>query len=340
MKISSSATVDSASDSKSVASGSQGDNETLEIIVRPSKQGLGGGQVAAGKQLWRKREVVRQEKSVHYTTVDENGELQELVEKETTQTEVLHMECRETGEFAHREITQYEQLETFNEEVVNVVRGNEEYVHLKSMEDEFHFMDSNMPPKERDERELEEEEARRAMEGEEGAHPQYYYDPNEEPDPNDPNDPRNDPDHRAETSSYHGHYEDQPEGEGETPYSRYKLDPEYTKDPIGAKDRSYLFEQTSPDAANYHPDYYDPTDDNQPPPSTFKAHSQSFNPDNISPISDVFELNNKVNHPSLHHCLSLSLSLLTLCVCVPLFTGVSGSHFTRTRCTQSDHEAI
>lgn len=43
--------------------------------------------------------------------------LQELVEKETTQTEVLHMECRETGEFAHRETTDYEHTETFNKEV-------------------------------------------------------------------------------------------------------------------------------------------------------------------------------------------------------------------------------
>ena len=42
---------------------------------------------------------------------------QELVEKECTETEVLHMECRETGEFAHRETTKYEQQETFNSEV-------------------------------------------------------------------------------------------------------------------------------------------------------------------------------------------------------------------------------
>lgn len=43
--------------------------------------------------------------------------VQELVEKESTQTEVLHMECRETGEFAHRETTDYEQYETYNNEV-------------------------------------------------------------------------------------------------------------------------------------------------------------------------------------------------------------------------------
>lgn len=57
------------------------------------------------------------------------------------------MECRETGEFAHRESTIYEQLETFNDEVVNEVQGHEDYVHLKSLEDEFHFMDSDMPPR-------------------------------------------------------------------------------------------------------------------------------------------------------------------------------------------------
>ncbi len=30
---------------------------------------------------------------------------------------------------------------------MNTVRGNEEYVHLKSLEDEFHYVESNMPPK-------------------------------------------------------------------------------------------------------------------------------------------------------------------------------------------------
>lgn len=64
----------------------------------------------SGKPLWRKREVVRQERSVYYTTIGADGVQQELMEKETTQTEVLHMECKETGEFAHRETTQYEQV--------------------------------------------------------------------------------------------------------------------------------------------------------------------------------------------------------------------------------------
>ena len=91
------------------------------------------------RPLWRKREVVRQERTVEYITIDADGVKQELVEKETSQTEVLHMECRETGEFAHRETTQYEQLETFNDEVVVEEHGTEEYVHLKSLEDEGNY---------------------------------------------------------------------------------------------------------------------------------------------------------------------------------------------------------
>jgi hypothetical protein len=90
--------------------------ETLEVIVRPVKLPPGMSS-ASGKALWRKREVVKQEKAVYYTTIDDDGGLQELVEKETTQTEVLHMECRNTGEFAHRELTEFEQIETFNDEV-------------------------------------------------------------------------------------------------------------------------------------------------------------------------------------------------------------------------------
>lgn len=117
--------------------------------------------------------------------MDAEGALQELVERETTQTEILHMECRDTGEFAHRETTKYEQIETFNSEVVNETEGAEEYVHLKSLEDEFHYMESTMPKKE-DQRgqghpgEGEEEEPP-LEDGErgEGAQGRYYYDPAE-----------------------------------------------------------------------------------------------------------------------------------------------------------------
>ena len=97
------------------------------------------------KAMWRKSEIVKQERIVSYTTIDAAGQTQELTEKEMTQTEVLHMECRDTGEFAHRETTTFEQVETFNNETVNEESGKEEYVHLKSLDDEFEYMDSNMP---------------------------------------------------------------------------------------------------------------------------------------------------------------------------------------------------
>jgi hypothetical protein len=106
------------------------------VIVRRNGKlppGMSPGS-ASGKALWRKREVVKQEKTVHYTTIEADGGLQELVEKETTQTEILHMECRETGEFAHRELTEFEQVETFNDEV----RGKTN-IHFLSFHDDLIF---------------------------------------------------------------------------------------------------------------------------------------------------------------------------------------------------------
>lgn len=98
------------------------DRSSLEVIIRPND---GKTNPPIGdKQLWRKREVIRHEKSVYYTTFDGEGGQQELVEKETTQTEVLHMECRNTGEFAHKEVTTYEQLETFNGEVFYLLNAS------------------------------------------------------------------------------------------------------------------------------------------------------------------------------------------------------------------------
>lgn len=44
-------------------------------------------------------------------------QVQELSETMKTQTEVVHMECKRSGEFAHRESTFYESGETFNGEV-------------------------------------------------------------------------------------------------------------------------------------------------------------------------------------------------------------------------------
>lgn len=122
----------------------QGEAGASSLMVHPSVLCRGS---PSSSSVWRKRELVRQERTVQYTTIDVNGTLQELVEKETSETEILHMESRETGEFAHRETTVYEQRETFNDEVVGEQHGVEEYVHLKSLEDEFEYMESTMPKK-------------------------------------------------------------------------------------------------------------------------------------------------------------------------------------------------
>jgi len=116
---------------------------TSPILVRPkssfdlilSKKPETLQRTSSGN-IWQKREVVTQERTVHYTTIDDDGVLQELIEKETSQTEVLHMESRDTGVFAHRETTLYDQTETFNSQVVCEAHGVEEYVHMRSEDDE------------------------------------------------------------------------------------------------------------------------------------------------------------------------------------------------------------
>ncbi|CAN0543840.1 unnamed protein product, partial [Ectocarpus sp. 12 AP-2014] len=72
-------------------------------------------------------------------------QVQELFETEKSQTEVLHMECKRTGEFAHRESTHYESGEAFNGEVVLEEAGVERYVHLRSVDDEYEHLESTLP---------------------------------------------------------------------------------------------------------------------------------------------------------------------------------------------------
>ncbi|TYZ62570.1 hypothetical protein PybrP1_004771 [[Pythium] brassicae (nom. inval.)] len=94
--------------------------------------------------LWKKREITIQERITEYTKIDELGRPQHLIEKEKHQTEVIHMETLE-GEFAHREITQFEQTEQLNDEIVHHEHGREEFVHLKSEHDEVSRFESSIP---------------------------------------------------------------------------------------------------------------------------------------------------------------------------------------------------
>ncbi|KAF0697269.1 Aste57867_12041 [Aphanomyces stellatus] len=102
----------------------------------------GGSSLTPG--LWKKREITIQERIVEYTKIDEHGVPQHLIEKERHQHEIIHMEST-TGEFAHREITHFEQSEELNKEIVHLDSGKEEFVHLKSKEDEISHFESSMP---------------------------------------------------------------------------------------------------------------------------------------------------------------------------------------------------
>lgn len=103
-----------------------------------------------GRAVWRKRETVTQERVTAYSTVDEVGRLQELVETEVTRSEVLHMEAKDTGEFAHRELSSFTQTELFNSELTLERRAHEEWVHLRSQEDDVELLSGSgvMPGRE------------------------------------------------------------------------------------------------------------------------------------------------------------------------------------------------
>lgn len=98
--------------------------------------------------IWKKHETVIQERVVKYVTRCADGTLEELEEREKKQDEVIHIECKDTGQFAHHELSQYEKTEAFNKEIVSCRRGTEELVQLKSLEDEYEYFEGAMPEKE------------------------------------------------------------------------------------------------------------------------------------------------------------------------------------------------
>jgi len=98
-----------------------------------------------GNHLWKKHETLIHERIVKYVTLNADGSLEELVEREKKQDEVVHMECKDTGIFAHHEHSQFEKTEAFNGELVAGQRGTEEYCHLKSLDDEYEYFDGPGP---------------------------------------------------------------------------------------------------------------------------------------------------------------------------------------------------
>jgi len=90
---------------------------------------------------WKKHETVIQEKIVKYVTRNKDGSLEELEERERKQDEIMHFECKDTGQFAHHELSRYEKSEMFCDELLSCQKGSEEYVHFKSKDDEYEYFD-------------------------------------------------------------------------------------------------------------------------------------------------------------------------------------------------------
>jgi hypothetical protein len=96
----------------------------------------------AKRAMWRKKETVTHERITAYVTVDDEGKEQELIETDVSRSEVILMERKDTEELARRELSSNEQTEVFNTEEVISNRAAEEYVHLRSLEEDVEFVDN------------------------------------------------------------------------------------------------------------------------------------------------------------------------------------------------------
>ena len=105
---------------------------------------LNPARVKLKDNIWKKHETIIQERIVRHVTV-ENGVTRELVETDKSQNEVIHIECKDSGEFAHREFSQQEQTEELDKEMVTFIRASQEYVNLKSHSDEYEYTHSEIP---------------------------------------------------------------------------------------------------------------------------------------------------------------------------------------------------
>jgi hypothetical protein len=98
--------------------------------------------------IWKKHETVIQERIIKQVTIDKDGNKSELITTDKSQNDIIHIESKITGDFAHREFTQQEQTEHLEEELSTFIRATEEYIHLKSKEDEYEYLHSEVPPQE------------------------------------------------------------------------------------------------------------------------------------------------------------------------------------------------
>lgn len=100
------------------------------------------------RSILKRHETVINERVVR-TVSFQDGIEKVTIETDKTQCDKIRMECDD--ELAVREYTQQEQTEELEGNMVTFIRATQEYVHLKSKEDEFEYVHSDIPTGEGDE---------------------------------------------------------------------------------------------------------------------------------------------------------------------------------------------
>lgn len=119
---------------------------TVHNDVGNKQKQLSKKDVGKAHSMWKKHETVIQERIVKQITIDKDGSINELITTDKSQNDIIHIESKLTGEFVHREYTQQEQTEELDKDISTFIRATEEYIHLKSKEDEYEYLHSEVPP--------------------------------------------------------------------------------------------------------------------------------------------------------------------------------------------------
>lgn len=116
-------------------------NEIMKISSSPVPS-------ATTRSILKRHETVINERVVR-TVSFQDGIEKVTIETDKTQCDKIRMECDD--ELAVREYTQQEQTEELEGNMATFIRATQEYVHLKSKEDEFEYVHSDIPKGEGDE---------------------------------------------------------------------------------------------------------------------------------------------------------------------------------------------
>ena len=103
--------------------------------------------ISSTRSILKRHETVIHERIIRSVTFQDGVEKM-TIETDKTQCDKIRMECDD--EFAVREYTQQEQSEEIEGDMVTFVRATQEFLHLKSKEDEFEYVHSDIPRGEED----------------------------------------------------------------------------------------------------------------------------------------------------------------------------------------------